>query len=278
MCLGLTMGLFYGRARFGKGKGMIAQIDYTIRTKQAYASALINLMAVLAVVSLAMSLVPGDALGGGAAGVTFSAMPHIIWMMPTFAVLYFVIQAIYFDSNADYTNTATWLMIGCVFMLVSGAVNLIHMVGVILEIGNLDSTFWLQSSGAWVYVLLVELILFMLMSVWIAWRLYVLRHDIIVGFQLGWRPGITISEDELNAPLLSPPERDDEENAVENVVVDATTPQTQEEAASAPPPPETPSDAAAARIRAMLNPIAHAIGVRVADTSHHSNNNNKKTI
>jgi hypothetical protein len=260
MCLGLTMGLFYGGARFGRGKGSIAQIDYTIRTKQIYVSALINIMAVLAVVTLAMSLVPGMGLGGGAAGVTFSAMPHIIWMLPTFAILYFVAQAIYFDSNADYTNTASWLMVGCVFMLVEAAVNLVHMVALILEVGNVDSTFWLQTTGAWVYVLVTEMALFLLWSVWISWRLYVLRHDIIIGFQLGWRPGIAISEDELNAPLLT--ERDDDEQDVQNVVVDLKTPQAPD--ASVPPPPTAPSDAAGAKVFSV---IAHAIGVRVGDTS-----------
>jgi hypothetical protein len=254
------MGLFYGRARFGKGKGSIAQIDYAIRTKQVYAAAIANLMAVMVIVTVAVSLVPGAALGGGASGVTFSAMPHIIWLMPTAAVVYFAVQALWFDSNADYTNTASWLRVGLVFMLVSGAVNLIHMVSLILEVNNLDSTFWLQSSGAWVIVLLVENILFMFMSVWLAWRMYVLCHDIVMGFQLGWRPGIAISEDELNAPLL--PERDDldtDNNDLESAA-----------AASAPPPalPDTPSDAAGIR-------IGHAYGVAVGHTFHYGSQ--KKT-
>jgi hypothetical protein len=120
----------------------------------------------------------------------------------------------------------------------------------------LDSTFWAQSSGAWVYVLLAETVYFTVLSAWVAWRMYVFRHDLIIGYQMGWRPGMAISEEDLNAAPTAPERDDVEDDALLTTAL--------------PPLPSVPSDQAGAKIAMRSFPpvsasVFHAVGWRVAD-------------
>lgn len=83
-------GIFGGRADFeGKSRGYI---DDTIRSGQLRLAVLIWVMFILSVLSIFIELVPGYCVGGGAAGVTWSALPHGVWQVPNLVTLFFAIQ------------------------------------------------------------------------------------------------------------------------------------------------------------------------------------------
>ena len=75
----LVMGLFFGPGKFRRGLTDMQVIDDHIRTKETYAAFLVVIYFLLNTLSIAISLVPGAALGGGAAGVTFGALPRTVW-------------------------------------------------------------------------------------------------------------------------------------------------------------------------------------------------------
>jgi hypothetical protein len=184
----MSTGLWYGPTDF-KGK-QVGEIADTIRTKQLYAAALIWINLVLCILSIFVELVPGYAVGGGAAGVTWSALPHGVWQVANFFVLIFALQALYFDSNLDMAATVTSQCVAMWLVLVACPINVIHLVALCFEINNTNSTFWLQNGGAWTWVILIGVAVFILWGLWIAWRIHSLRMDIDSAFRsYGWMPG-----------------------------------------------------------------------------------------
>lgn len=219
----------------------MARIDGEIRTKQVYTAALIWVNLLLSLTSLFVSLVPGAGQGGPI--VTFGAMPHIVWQIPVIAVCMFALVACYFDSNADYTSTAAWLMVGMWFIIFVGVINIIHLVALCIEVSEKTSTFYLENGGAWVWVLLVMTLVFILWGAWIAWRMYVLRHDIVIGAALGWRAGMLISDIETSDVTPS----------------SVTPPPPTPVVPVAPPPPS--SEGAASQIAGMFHAGAVKVGL-----------------
>ena len=115
-------------------------------------------------------------------------MPHIVWQVPVLAVCIFSAVALYFDSNVDYTTTAAWLIVGALFQVVVAAVNLVHFVALCIELADCSSTFFREGGVGYIWVLLLGSLVFTVWAVWIAWRMYVLRSDIIEAWSRGWRP------------------------------------------------------------------------------------------
>ena len=184
----MSIGLWYGPSDF-KGK-LQAEIADTIRSKQLYAAALIWINLVLCILSIFIELVPGYALGGGAAGVTWSALPHGVWQTANFFVLALALQSIYFDSNLDVASAVSSQTVAMWLMLVACIVNIVNLTSICFEVNNTNSTFWLQSGGAWVWVVLIGLVVFILWGPWIAWRLHSLRIDVgKAHYDYGWMPG-----------------------------------------------------------------------------------------
>jgi len=183
-------GLCGGRADFSDKDP--AYVDDTIRSGQTRLAGLIWIMYILAIVSIFMELVSGYCVGGGAAGVTWSALPHGVWQIPNLIVLTFALQAIYVGVDTDLASTLTSLAVGMWFVLLACLINLVQFIAVCFEINNSNSTFWLQNGGVWVIVLLVGLILFIFWDVLIAWHLFVYRTNLEVAhYQYGWLPSGT---------------------------------------------------------------------------------------
>ncbi len=86
-------------------------MDATIRSGQVRLAALIWIFFILTIMSVFVELVNGYCIGGGAAGVTWSAMPHGVWQIPNLVVAVFVLQAIYFDCNLDMEANVTSLLV-----------------------------------------------------------------------------------------------------------------------------------------------------------------------
>ncbi len=105
--------------------------------------------------------------------VTFSALPHAIWCIPAIAISNYISDSRKANSQSDINDmsvkltTAFWLMILVI------AVNITQLVATGLEIGQGTSTFFLQNSGAWAWVLLIGLIVVILLEAWIMWRIHV---------------------------------------------------------------------------------------------------------
>lgn len=197
----LTKGLFYGSAEFKSSDDIAAMsdkdrneylynVDHEIRMKQLFGVALVWINYLLVVLAGFISLISGYCTGGQP--VTFGSMPHHVWYIPSQVILPLVLVAFYFDSTADYPATASYLMVGIYFILVLAAINLIHGVSLIIELADKTSIFYQQNGAAWVIVLLVASFVFVLWEAWIAWRMYVYRHDIVVGIKSGWRPGMLL--------------------------------------------------------------------------------------
>jgi hypothetical protein len=180
-------GLFGGRADF-EGKDAV-YIDDTIRSGQVRLAALLWINAILACLSIFVELVPGYCVGGGGAGVTWSSLPHGVWMVPNLLVAFFSLQAIYLGTDTDIAATLTQLSVSVWFFLIALILNLIQLVAVRFEVNNSNSTFWLQNGGAWVWVLLFGLILFIVWDGLVAWHLFVYHSNMEVGhYQYGWMP------------------------------------------------------------------------------------------
>lgn len=181
---GISTGLVGQEADFDEAS--IEDMDYEIRVKQVYTGALVWINFLLSLTSLFLSLAPGACMGGPL--VTFGSMPHIVWQIPTLAVLMFANAALYFDSNANRVSTQRWLIVACWFVVSAAIVNVIHFVALCIEVADKSSTFYQQEGSAWAWVLFALTLVFILWQVWIAWRLYVLRADIANAGARGWTP------------------------------------------------------------------------------------------
>jgi len=180
-------GLFGGRADFD-GQTPVA-IDDSIRTGQVRLAALLWINFILACLSIFIELVPGYCVGGGSAGVTWSALPHGVWMVSNLLVIYFSNQAIYLGTDTDIAATLTQLSVSVWFFLIALILNLVQLLAVCFEVNNSNSTFWLQNGGAWVWVLLFGLGLFVLWDALVAWHLFVYRFNMeLAHYQYGWMP------------------------------------------------------------------------------------------
>jgi len=201
----MSVGLWDGPSDF-TGKSM-TEINDRIRSKQLYAAAIIWTGFIICVLSIFIELVNGYCLGGGLAGVTWSALPHGVWQVPNLAILLMAVTSIYFDSNNDVQSTVVSSTVAMWFALMGMApINIIHFVAVCFELNNTNSTFWLQSSGAWAWVLFIGLIVLIFWSLWVAHRLNSYRQDVNNGStNFGWRPGIlgnTAPSDEEAPPAV----------------------------------------------------------------------------
>jgi len=185
-------GIFGGRADFeNKSRGYI---DDTIRSGQLRLAVLIWIMFLLSALSIFIELVAGYCVGGGAAGVTWSALPHGVWQIPNLVTLFFAIQAIYLGVDTDIGATLTGLSVCMWFILIACILNMVQLVAVCFEVNNTNSTFWLQNGGAWVWVLLFGLIVFILWDMLIAWHLFVYRANMSVAhYSYGWMPSGVMS-------------------------------------------------------------------------------------
>jgi len=180
-------GVFGGRADFD-GKDPV-YVDDTIRSGQLRLAGLIWIALILVGLSYFMDLVPGYAVGGGAAGVTWSALPHSVWMIANLFSLWFAGQAIYLGTDTDIAGMLVSLTVAVWFIVIACILNLVQLVAVCFEVNNVNSTFWLQNGGAWVWVLLFGLIVFILWDVLVAWHLFVYRSNVeIAHYQYGWMP------------------------------------------------------------------------------------------
>lgn len=185
-------GIFGGRADF-EGKSR-AYIDDTIRSGQLRLAVLIWVMFILTVLSIFIELVAGYCLGGGAAGVTWSALPHGVWQVPNLMTLFFAIQSIYLGVDTDVGATLTGLVVAMWFILIACLLNIVQLVAVCFEVDNSNSTFWLQNGGAWVWVLLIGLIVFILWDLLIAWHLFVFRANLAnAHYNYAWMPSGTVA-------------------------------------------------------------------------------------
>ncbi len=203
MGMSFTKGLFYGPAKFEKGQDL-RLVDWEIRTKQIYGAALVWINYLLVVLAAFISLVNGFCTGG--APVTFGSMPHMVWYIPSLVILPFALLAFYFDSTVDYTATSSWLMVGMWFIIFLALINLIHAVALIIELSDGTSIFYMQDGAAWVWVLMIVSFVFVLWEAWIAWRMYVYRHDVVMGEFVGWRPGMKFEyADDEETPSPSAP-------------------------------------------------------------------------
>lgn len=234
-----VMGLFYGPAEFKPGTSQEVMDDHN-RTTQMYSFFLITVMFLLACLSDSISLVPGACLGGGSGGVTFAALPHNVWKMATLLICFVSAVGLYFDSNNSVSATASWTTVGWWFHSILVIINFVHFIALILEIDNPNSTFWAQNGGAWVIVMLVLVIVYMILGVWIVWRLYVYRANLALSYEYGWRPGMLLN----SSPV---PERQQGDSLKEF--------EEEDNSATAPLLP-----AAEARIRSRI----HVSGVKVA--------------
>jgi hypothetical protein len=200
----MSVGLWYGPSDF---TGRPEEIPDTIRTKQLYAAALIWLHMLLCILSIFVELVPGYALGGGVAGVTWSSLPHGVWQVPNFFVLFYAMQALYFDSNQDMRTAVTHQSVAMWLVLVACPINIVHITALGFNIGNTNSTFWLQNTGAWVWVILIGVALFIVLGPLIAWRIYSFYKDVEnAHLNFGWMPGQMPSGPATSAP--APPSYD----------------------------------------------------------------------
>jgi len=215
MGMAFTKGLFYGKASFTTEQDK-RLVDWEIRTKQIYGAALVWINYLLVVLAGFISLISGYCTGGQP--VTFGSMPHHVWYIPSLVILPFVLLSFYFDSTVDYTSTSAWLVVGMWFVLFLAAINLIHGVALIIELVDKTSIFYQQNSAAWVIVLLVASFIFVLWEAWIAWRMYVYRHDVIMGQYVGWRPGMALegNDEDNDGAKSAESEKDDEENPPPN--------------------------------------------------------------
>jgi len=189
----LGLGLFYGRGNFRLNNRDMPNIDFELRTKQVYVSILTWIMIILSISAVAVSLVPGAGTGGPV--VTFSAMPRIIWLIPTIAVCAFTLVAVMFDSTGNVGSTSSWTIVAMWMHVFAIAFNLILLISVAVEINQGTSTFYLQNGGAWAWVFVIGSAIFVLWSLWIIWRLYVYYADLLEGASLGWRVGIVEMSD-----------------------------------------------------------------------------------
>lgn len=181
-------GICGGRADF-EANHENAYMDDTLRSGQLRLAVLIWVMFILSALSIFIELVAGYCVGGGAAGVTWSALPHGVWQIPNLITLFFAIQVIYLGFDTDIGSAATAMSVCTWFILVAGILNLVQLVAVCFEIDNVNSTFWLQNGGAWVWVLLFGLIVFFLWDMLIAWHLFVFRSNLSAAhYEYKWMP------------------------------------------------------------------------------------------
>jgi hypothetical protein len=242
----LVGGMFGGRANF-EGKDP-AYIDDTIRSGQIRLAALNWTMFILACLSIFIELVAGYCVGGGAANVTWSALPHGVWMVPNLLTLFMANQAIYLGTDTDIAATLTQLSVSTWFVLVACVLNLVQLLAVCFEVNNANSTFWLQNGGAWVWVLLFGLIVFIGWDVLIAWHLFVYRSNMeLAHYQYGWMPS-GVKAGSLGSVATDPT---------------ATTPDDGSAAAAAASTPDPTTAAAAARLGGKFTPH----GVLVSKTT-----------
>jgi len=184
-------------------------IQDSLRTQQIYTAILIWIQFILSALSLFISLVDGYCVGGGAAGVTWSSLPNAVWQIPNLFVLVFALQSLYLDMNMDYGSTLSQILVAMWFILLACLVNIVYLVALAFELGNNDSTFWLQNGGAWVITVFAGTILFIVWFLWIARRLYVYRLRLgNAHYGAGWTP-ITRSsappDEEWGMSTLPPP-------------------------------------------------------------------------
>jgi hypothetical protein len=180
-------GLFGGRANF-EGKDAVF-VDDTVRSGQIRLAALIWIMEILCGLSIFIGLVAGYCVGGGAAGVTWSAMPHVVWVIPNLFVLFLAIQAIYLGTDTDIASGLVQMAVCMWFIMLVGILNLVEFLSVCFEVNNANSTFWLQNGGAWVWVQLFGYLLFVLWDALIAWHLFVYRYNMEnAHYRYGWMP------------------------------------------------------------------------------------------
>ena len=185
-------GLFYGTAKFSATTPKL-EMDMIIRAKEAYLGAVNWFHALLWYLSISMTLVPGErypqkilsaererlifdfipgyALGGPV--VTFSALPHAIWCIPGIAISNYISDSRKANSQSDINDMSVKLTTAFWFMILVIAINITQLVATGLEIGQGTSTFVLQNSGAWAWVLLIGLIVIVLLEAWIKWRIHV---------------------------------------------------------------------------------------------------------
>jgi|WetSurMetagenome_2_1015567.scaffolds.fasta_scaffold00274_21 hypothetical protein len=202
-------GMCGGRADFAANHEDAYMTD-TLRTGQLRLAVLIWVMFILVCLSIFIELVAGYCVGGGSAGVTWSALPHGVWQIPNLITLFFAGMSIYLGFDTDIGSAVTNMSVCTWFILIAGILNLVQLVAVCFEINNVNSTFWLQNGGAWVWVLLFGLIVFFLWDMLIAWHLFVFRSNLSVAhYEYGWMPsGIrasasSSSDDSSTASTLS---------------------------------------------------------------------------
>lgn len=79
------------------------------------------------------------------------------------------------------------------FILIACILNIVQLVAVAFEVDNSNSTFWLQNGGAWVWTLLIGLVVFILWDLLIAWHLFVFRANMALAhYTYGWMPSGTV--------------------------------------------------------------------------------------
>lgn len=177
-----------------KGETM-AYIGNVVSTVRVYASALtwINFLLVSALVL--MSLVPGAALGGPS--VDYSSMPHLVWLIPNFLVLAFILYTVADTSYINMTEMTNTLTAAFVFAIISAIINGLHASMLIVECAYQSSTFYLQGFP-FLVVFTVGVIVFFVWQLWIAARLWVYRSTITNASAKGWNIGVELQQAAMN--------------------------------------------------------------------------------
>ncbi len=86
------------------------------------------------------------------------------------------------------------------FVLLTCLVNIIHLVALCFEVGNANSTFWLQNNGAWVWTILVFVVICVLWTLLLARHLHIFKMDLgSAHYTYGWMPNGSRSDGLLPA-------------------------------------------------------------------------------
>ncbi len=172
-----------------------------LRTHQLYAAALLWTLYLLSLLSIFISLVDGYCLGGGAAGVTWSSLPHAVWQVPNLAVATYALVSLYYDINLDTSMSTTWLLLAIWGIVLCALINVVFLTALAFEVNNDNSTFWLQNAGAWTITVLIGTIVIIILDVWIARKLHVFRMNLgNAHYGAGWVPTPTNSSDYTTLP------------------------------------------------------------------------------
>lgn len=192
-------------AEGGKG-GQLVKMSEVVHTKQMYVRALIWINILLSLASLFIDLVPGAARGG--APVSYRAMPHIVWQVANLGALLVALDSISLDVRIDIDGMQTTLIVAFVFMLISALINIVHLIGLIME--SIDNTSIFAINGyPFLITLTVGVGVFVLWQAWIAARLWVFRSTVANAISQGWAPGAAAVEyykSQANGPYSKLPE------------------------------------------------------------------------